>query len=210
MLLIKYQRMMTSKPVLPLLPINKPVAQNLITPRLHLRLLDVTSYDDLKFVSYLLSDPAVESMSGSLPCSTVEDTLNYMSTVQMKPAECNGYNGVLLYLIYLRSESFVDQYKDGHTEWPIGLVNLCQRPDFNVPDMGYGFWEPYWGKGYATEAARELLRSITEEMGLRKVLLFTQSHNARSMKIAEKLGFQRRNRSQTENEHDLEIFSIGV
>ena len=46
----------------------------------------------------------------------------------------------------------------------------------------------YWGRGYATEAAREVLSDGFERLGLDEIVAFTAPGNARSRAVMERLG----------------------
>jgi ribosomal-protein-alanine N-acetyltransferase len=57
--------------------------------------------------------------------------------------------------------------------------------------MGYDLWPDYWGQGLMPEALRALLRYGFEVMELNRVEATTHTENQRSMRVLEKLGFQR-------------------
>lgn len=74
----------------------------------------------------------------------------------------------------------------------IGVVSCSQRVGgggklFPV-DAGWAMLEPFMGKGFATEAAGELLRFL-RGFGVREVVVYFSPTNARSNRVAEKLGF---------------------
>lgn len=71
----------------------------------------------------------------------------------------------------------------------IGAVTLAQRTKDLAPDIGWALREGYMGKGYATEAATELLRALREEMGIKDVCTWPNEGNRESNRVAEKLGF---------------------
>lgn len=56
-------------------------------------------------------------------------------------------------------------------------------------ELGYWLGKPFWGRGYMTEAARELLRRAFEELGMEKVICGYYEGNERSRRVQEKLGF---------------------
>jgi RimJ/RimL family protein N-acetyltransferase len=56
--------------------------------------------------------------------------------------------------------------------------------------MGYWFGEPYWGKGYATEAGRRLLRFAFEERELDGIAAGHYWENHASGRVLTKLGFR--------------------
>lgn len=49
----------------------------------------------------------------------------------------------------------------------------------------------HWGQGLMTEALEELIRHGFEEMGLNRIEATTNSRNARSLRLADRLGFRR-------------------
>ena len=78
----------------------------------------------------------------------------------------------------------------------IGGVSFCQRTATSgstsvtlPPDIGWGLKEEFMGKGYATEAAAELLRFVEEDLGWEEVVVFPNDKNVQSNRVAEKLGF---------------------
>jgi RimJ/RimL family protein N-acetyltransferase len=59
------------------------------------------------------------------------------------------------------------------------------------PNLGYWLGRPYWGRGYITEAARGLLGHVFEA-GLGDVVYSGAfADNAASLRVQEKLGFER-------------------
>lgn len=69
----------------------------------------------------------------------------------------------------------------------IGVVGLSFAPD-QWPELGYWLGEPYWGQGYASEAAAALVAAAREAgaIGLRARAL---PANAASRNVLTKLGF---------------------
>jgi RimJ/RimL family protein N-acetyltransferase len=58
-----------------------------------------------------------------------------------------------------------------------------------VAELGYLFLPEAWGFGYAAEACAAALGWLAGELPGEPVVLFTQTANARSMRLAVKLGF---------------------
>ena len=56
-------------------------------------------------------------------------------------------------------------------------------------ELGYLFLPQSWGFGYAAEACAAALGWLASELPGEPVVLFTQTANARSMRLAAKLGF---------------------
>ncbi len=74
----------------------------------------------------------------------------------------------------------------------IGRINLGA---YNVrdarADVGYAYNRLYWGKGYATEAAYQILRFGFEVLKLHRIGAAVLPDNFGSIRVLEKLGFQR-------------------
>ena len=65
------------------------------------------------------------------------------------------------------------------------------NPDYRSAALGYCFVEAAWGHGYATEAARGLLQWAYATLDLNRVQAETDTRNAASSRVLEKLGFLR-------------------
>ena len=65
------------------------------------------------------------------------------------------------------------------------------NPDYRSAALGYCYNEAAWGHGYATEAARALLRWAFDTLDLNRVQAETDTRNAASARVLEKLGFVR-------------------
>ena len=83
----------------------------------------------------------------------------------------------------------VDRVSDGAF---IGWCSLTRwNPDFRIVSMGYCFDDAAWGHGYATEAARALLQWAFDTLDVNRVQAETDTRNAASARVLEKLGFVR-------------------
>ncbi|MET9535463.1 MULTISPECIES: GNAT family N-acetyltransferase [unclassified Streptomyces] len=63
------------------------------------------------------------------------------------------------------------------------------RPDAGEAELGYLFLPQAWGRGYAAEACAAALDWFGDALPGEPVVLCTQTANARSMRLAAKLGF---------------------
>ncbi len=77
----------------------------------------------------------------------------------------------------------------------IGFVGLS-RPSFQAPftpcvEIGWRLAKEHWGRGYAPEAAREVLRDGFERIGLLEILSFTAAINEKSVRVMEKVRMTR-------------------
>jgi RimJ/RimL family protein N-acetyltransferase len=78
------------------------------------------------------------------------------------------------------------------TQTLIGFVGLAV-PGFDAPfmpavEIGWRLAAEHWGKGLATEGAREVLRYGFEKVGLDEIVSFTVPANGRSRRVMEKVG----------------------
>jgi RimJ/RimL family protein N-acetyltransferase len=74
----------------------------------------------------------------------------------------------------------------------IGWCSLNRwNPDHRSASLGYCFDEAAWGHGYATEAARVLLRWAFGTLDLNRIQAQTDTRNVASARVLEKLGFVR-------------------
>jgi RimJ/RimL family protein N-acetyltransferase len=63
------------------------------------------------------------------------------------------------------------------------------RPEAREPELGYMFLPQAWGHGYAAEACGAALGWLGRVLPGEPVVLCTQTANARSLRLAAKLGF---------------------
>lgn len=55
--------------------------------------------------------------------------------------------------------------------------------------MGYYVAEPYWGKGIATSAVKQICKYIFEKTDIIRIFAEPFAHNAASCRVLEKAGF---------------------
>ncbi|MEO3428706.1 GNAT family N-acetyltransferase [Pelagibius sp. CAU 1746] len=55
-------------------------------------------------------------------------------------------------------------------------------------EVGWRLARPFWGRGYATEGARECLRFGFQDLGLEEIVSLTTTTNARSQAVMRRLG----------------------
>lgn len=93
--------------------------------------------------------------------------------------------------------------KDGSGLWAVSLVEdgalvgFCGFMFFHDPprlQLLYAVAPEHWGRGFATEAARAMIRYGFERLGLRRVEASADAPNAASLRVLEKAGmkFERR------------------
>ncbi|RIK82519.1 MAG: GNAT family N-acetyltransferase [Planctomycetota bacterium] len=144
-----------------------PVAE---TPRLLLRRID---RDDLDFFAALFADPEV--MRFSLGVRTREQSGEWIDRATATYCQ-RGYGpwGVVRKL---------DQT----------LIGFCGLLDQTVDgvaevEVAYRLAEPYWGQGFAPEAAAAARDLAFGEFRLARVIALIDANNIRSVRVAEKIG----------------------
>lgn len=65
-------------------------------------------------------------------------------------------------------------------------------------DLGFRFAREFWGRGYATEAARACVEHGFGELNLDRIVAWSHPDNAASLRVLTKLGFQRYGKSTIE------------
>jgi RimJ/RimL family protein N-acetyltransferase len=70
----------------------------------------------------------------------------------------------------------------------IGFVGLAVPAFMPTDEIGWRLARRFWGRGFATEAARAVLADAFERPGLTEVVSFTVPANVRSTRVMERLG----------------------
>jgi RimJ/RimL family protein N-acetyltransferase len=73
-----------------------------------------------------------------------------------------------------------------------GVIGMCgvERLRGDEPEIGYWLGTPYWGRGYATEAARALIDHAFDDLQLERLTAGARVSNPASRRVLEKCGFQ--------------------
>jgi RimJ/RimL family protein N-acetyltransferase len=132
--------------------------------------------DDAEALFKIYSNPELYRFTGSDPFPDVETTRRYME------------------------EYFINYQKEyGFCVWAVvekasgKLVGTCGLGYFDGrPELGLGYWfDPeYWGRGYATEAARACVEYAFHKLNVPELASMTHSQNKASQRVLEKAGFR--------------------
>ena len=95
----------------------------------------------------------------------------------------------------------------------IGGIGLHPETQHQRAELGYWVGVPYWGKGYATEAAQAVVRYGFDQLGLNRIFASHFRQNPASGKVLKKLGMRHEGRMR---QHvlkwgefmDIELYSI--
>lgn len=73
----------------------------------------------------------------------------------------------------------------------IGRCGLQPLENSGFTELDYLFMPDCWGKGYATEASMEVLRSAFNDWGFERIVAVTSETNKASARVLEKIGMQK-------------------
>ena len=82
---------------------------------------------------------------------------------------------------------FAIEIKDQH----VGLVGYCGVRNFVDSDqveLRYSILPGYWGEGYASEAATEVLRFGFQDLAIDRIIAHTDTPNQRAVRVLQRLG----------------------
>ena len=74
---------------------------------------------------------------------------------------------------------------------PIGHIRFHSRPVENAVEFGYSVFTPWRCRGFATEAARGIMRWAAEQHGVRRFIASVRPDNLPSQRVVAKLGFRK-------------------
>lgn len=72
----------------------------------------------------------------------------------------------------------------------VGSIGLRVQQDFERAEMGYWIGKPFWGRGYATEAAGAVIRYGFEELNLHRIYAGYFHRNEQSARVMIKNGMK--------------------
>ena len=72
----------------------------------------------------------------------------------------------------------------------VGFCGLKYLDNTSEIEVGYRLAKKFWGKGFATEAARASLHYGFETLGLDRIVAVVQPENAASCRVIEKIGLR--------------------
>lgn len=153
-------------------PRKREIVMDLIrTQRLELRPFEAA---DARRVAYLAGEYAVSKMCGRIP-----HPYSYPAAIEWigKTQAQRGSGSEYPFAIVLESDGL------------IGSCGVNRMGEGDVWEIGYWLGMPYWGQGYASEAAEGLMWWAREALGAK---VFTAGHfldNPASGKVLRKLGF---------------------
>lgn len=135
---------------------------------------------DVDLVTALDADPAVmRYINGGRPTPRDEVRDDYLPAWMAYDARGDGYG------FWAAIEKATGAF--------LGWFHLRPQPDDppDEPELGYRLVASAWGRGYATEGSRALIRTAFAELGARRVYATTMVVNEASWRVMEKAGLRR-------------------
>ncbi len=134
---------------------------------------------DAEAVARLAGDRAIAEMTLTVPHPyRVEDAQKWIAM----HAGAFARGEAVVWAVTLR--------ESGELVGAIGLVRDRAEHSRHRAELGFWIGKPYWGRGYATEAGRAVLRHAFETMGLRRVYASYFAKNPASGRVQAKLGMR--------------------
>jgi len=72
----------------------------------------------------------------------------------------------------------------------IGIIDLFRRTVTDPLEIGYWVGRAFWGRGYATEAAKAIIEEARDTMRVTTLIAGVYTDNPASIKVLKKLGFE--------------------
>jgi ribosomal-protein-alanine N-acetyltransferase len=156
----------------------------LTTARLELRPITADDLDDL---AALYADPEVMRYIGTGQPRTRAETIGRLH-LQVEHWRTHGFG---FFMLRLRGEPAASAA--GCASAPGAFVGRCglqHLGNTGAVELGYTLAKPYWGQGYATEAARACVGYAFGALGLERIVAIARPANAASRRVLEKLGMR--------------------
>ena len=128
---------------------------------------------DARFLFELNDDPEIIKYTGDTPFTSVQDAQKFLLEY-----EDYTYHGYGRWVVVRKSDD--------------DLLGWCglKYNELNMVDIGFRLFRKYWGKGYATEAARASLKYGFEILKLEEIIARSHPENERSIKVIKTLNFK--------------------
>ena len=98
----------------------------------------------------------------------------------------------------------VEEKSSGNLLGRVGFFNPAEWPGF---ELGWTLGREYWGRGYASEAARRALQYGFEELDHSHIISLIHPDNTPSIRVAERLGEKVEGKTQLLG-HEVLIYGI--
>jgi len=132
-----------------------------------------------------LNTPEIIKTMGDFHMTEPSHMAAMSSSWSLDPSNSNNYTGFAMYMAHLLEDDDSLSAKKGDI---IGWGSL--RHVWNLQDIGYGLLPQFWGKGFATEIGREMMRFTEKDLGIEKFVGYALETNIASCKVLSKCGLE--------------------
>ncbi len=126
------------------------------------------------------SDPDVNIYLGNNPVKNIEQTDDLIEFIRKQYVD----NGIGRW-------AMIEKSTNNFIGWAgLKLVRELTNNHINYYDLGYRLNKNYWGKGFATEAAKASLHYGFNTLNLNEIYAIADSENVASRNVIEKVGLK--------------------
>lgn len=155
------------------------------------------SPDDAPWMLRLLNEPSFLANIGDRGVRSLEQAAAYLES---RVVASYREHGLGMYRVEPRDGGPV-----------LGVCGLVRRDGLPHADLGFAFFPEHWGRGYASEAGAAVVAHARRALGLGTLLAIAAADNRGSIRVLEKLGFERRGSIRLPgDEVDLELYGHGA
>lgn len=155
-------------------------------------LIDRICVDDASFFVLLVNTPDWLRYIGDRNVADETDARRFLEEGFFKSYRENGFG---YYLI-----------RDKPSRDPIGICGFLKKPDLANPDFGFALLPEYYNRGLAFEASQAILEFGIQRFSFNVLDAVTCKENTRSMRLLQKLGFEREGSVDGDDANDLVLF----
>lgn len=144
---------------------------------------------DAPFYLSMLSDPDFKANIADRGVRTEEQALAHMQDRVYTSYEVHDFG---MWLAQRKSDGVA-----------VGMAGLVKRDFLEHVDVGYAFLPAGRGQGYATEASAGVMRYAASRYGLAALAAIVSPQNTASIRVLERLGFERLGQVQFPDDGDI-------
>ncbi|HUD42979.1 MAG TPA: GNAT family N-acetyltransferase [Dokdonella sp.] len=154
----------------------------------------------------ILRPPIAEDFEDFAAFCADADTMRHLGGVQVRPVAWRSFVGVVGSW-HVRGYAFFSVIEKATGRW-VGRLGPWQPEGWPGTEIGWGIARPYWGRGYAPEAAAAATDWAFGALGWTEVIHTIGADNLRSKAVAAKLGsrYLRQGRLPAPLDLDVEIW----
>lgn len=142
--------------------------------------------DRLILRQFIMDDAArVQELAGNKDVAKTTLGIPHPYTIELAKSWIENHprmvkDGTLPFAIVLKTESVI-----------VGTMTIRVNEPHKKGELAYWVGKEYWGNGYATEAAKEIVRHSFEDLNLNRVWAMAMSKNPASVKVMINVGMKK-------------------